>query len=123
MTQTYNKLKDSGCGELEIIHLRELHLELDCTVLAAYGWTNLVSLVPPYATPMTDAERRAFSTFEDAVIDRLFALNAERAAAERAAAADAPAKSAKAGKPKKPAAKSKAAKASQPQLNLEPPDD
>lgn len=89
LTQTYNRLKDPDCQEPEVLALRELHLELDRAVLTAYGWTDLVPLVPPYTTPQTDAEKRAFAAFEDAVIDRLFALNAERAEAERLAGATA----------------------------------
>ena len=38
--------------------------------------------VPPYTTPRTPAERLTFETFEDTVLDRLFALNATRAAEE-----------------------------------------
>jgi hypothetical protein len=87
LTQTYNELKDPNCHDPEILALRDLHLELDRAVLTAYGWADLVPRVPPYTTPRTDGEKHAFSAFEDAVIDRLFALNAERAAAERAAAA------------------------------------
>lgn len=125
LTQTYNELKDPDCNTSEVVRLRALHLELDRAVLAAYGWADLISSpgVPPCTTSSTDAERQACSAFEDAVIDRLFALNAERAAAERAIGADTRARSAKAGKPRKPAAKRKSAKASQPQLNLESPDD
>ena len=57
-----------------------LHIELDRAVLHAYGWDDIE--VPPYTTPRTPAERLAFEAFEDAVLDRLFALNAERAAEE-----------------------------------------
>jgi hypothetical protein len=51
-------------------------------VLTAYGWTDLVPLVPAFTVPYSDTERRNALLFEDAVIDRLFALNAERAAQE-----------------------------------------
>lgn len=66
-----------------IHHLRRLHEDLDRAVLAAYGWSDIV--VPPYC-PATPADRAAVTLFEDTVIDRLFALNAERAAEEAAAA-------------------------------------
>jgi hypothetical protein len=79
LTQTYNKLKDAGCQDEAIVALRNLHLDLDRAVLTAYGWDDLHPLVPPYTTPTTDAEKRALAAFEDAVIDRLFALNAHRA--------------------------------------------
>ncbi|MEZ4364023.1 MAG: DNA methyltransferase [Kofleriaceae bacterium] len=118
LTQTYNRLKDPACHEPDILALRELHLELDRAVLAAYGWTDLVGLVPPYTTPRSDADKRAFSAFEDAVIDRLFALNAERAEAERLAGLAAAPAGKKAKKPKA-AARGKKAKAT-PQLSLDP---
>jgi hypothetical protein len=82
LTATYNQLKDPDCDSdrlTEITQLRNLHEQLDRAVLAAYGWSDIP--VPPFC-PATDAERAAVSLFEDTVIDRLFALNAERAAAE-----------------------------------------
>ena len=78
LTQTYNKLKDAGCQDEAIVALRNLHLDLDRAVLTAYGWDDLHPLVPPYTTPTTDAEKRALAAFEDAIIDRLFALNDSR---------------------------------------------
>lgn len=76
-------------------HLRHLHEALDRAVLAAYGWADLP--VPPYCPPRPDDHPglAAVALFEDAIIDRLFALNAERAA-EEAAAAGRPAPAAKA---------------------------
>jgi hypothetical protein len=85
LTQTYNHLKDPDCTEPRIVELRELHLEMDRTVLAAYGWSDLP--VPRYPTPRTPAEEKALETFQDEVIDRLFVLNAERAEEERLAGA------------------------------------
>ncbi len=66
-----------------IHHLRYLHEELDRIVLAAYGWSDV--LVPPYCSRSDDpAAQAALSLFEDTVIDRLYALNAQRAAEEAA---------------------------------------
>ena len=81
LTITYNLLKDPACQEPRIIELRCLHEEMDRAVLAAYGWSDIA--VPAYGTPTTDAEKKALEAFEDEVIDRLFALNAERAEEER----------------------------------------
>jgi hypothetical protein len=69
-----------------IHYLRHLHEELDRAVLAAYGWSDIP--VPPYCPPRPadHAGKAAVSLFEDTIIDRLFALNAERAAEEAAAA-------------------------------------
>ena len=92
LTQTYNKLKDPACHDPDVVALRDLHLELDRAVLTAYGWADLLTSpgLPAYTTPATYADRRAFSAFEDAVIDRLFALNATRSAAESPAAVTIP---------------------------------
>ena len=91
LTQTYNRLKDPSCKDAPIVMLRALHEDLDRAVLAAYGCDIPV---PAFVTPMTDTATKALAAFEDEVIERLFALNAKRAAEE---ARDAPlAKSAKA---------------------------
>ncbi len=82
LTTTYNQLKDPDCDcdrIDDIRQLRALHEDLDRAVLDAYGWSDIT--VPPYC-PATDADRAAIALFEDLVIDRLFALNAERAAQE-----------------------------------------
>ena len=52
---------------------------MDRAVLDAYGWTDVA--VPPYC-PLSDADKQALQAFEDEVIDRLYALNAERAREE-----------------------------------------
>jgi hypothetical protein len=83
LTQTYNQLKDPRVSDPRVVALRRLHEELDRAVVAAYGWSDLV--VPAYGTPVTESEKKALARFEDEVIDRLFALNAVRAAEERAA--------------------------------------
>jgi hypothetical protein len=120
LTSTYNRLKDPHCEDPDVLTLRELHLDLDRAVLTAYGWTDLVPLVPPFPTPRTDAEKRAFAAFEDAVIDRLFALNAQRAEEERLAGAG----SAPATKAKRAAARAaKPRKAPTGQLSLDPQED
>jgi hypothetical protein len=73
------------------------------TVVAAYWRKDPV--LPAYGTPVTETEKKALARFEDEVIDRLFALNAVRAAEERAARERADgtqgAKAAKGGRKKK----------------------
>ena len=80
LTTTYNQLKDPDCATDEIEHLRRLHEAMDRAVLDAYGWSDIE--VPPYGT----AEPENLRAFTDEVIDRLFVLNADRAAEEAAAA-------------------------------------
>jgi hypothetical protein len=104
LTTTYNQLKDPACDDPEILALRRLHEGLDRAVLAAYAWPDIP--VPAYESPTTPASRVAQESFEDEIIDRLFALNATRAEKEQlqgsGKAATSPAKKA-ARKPQKTA--------------------
>ncbi len=81
LTITYNRLKDPSVTEPRIIELRRLHEEMDVAVLAAYGWSDIA--VPPFCIA-TDGDQKSLDAFETEVIDRLFALNAQRAEEERA---------------------------------------
>lgn len=76
LTTTYNRLKDPSAHDPRIVALRDLHEQLDREVLAAYGWSDIS--VPPYC----GADPKTFEAFEDEVLDRLFALNADRVRAE-----------------------------------------
>lgn len=76
LTKTYNALEDPELREPSVVRLRELHLELDAAVLEAYGWGELA----PPAYPTKHADPDAWRTFEGELLDRLFQLNAERAA-------------------------------------------
>ncbi len=66
--------------------LRQLHDELDAAVLAAYGWSDLLADLriahgnDPAAEGDSAAEAKR--RFEEAVLERLVALNAERSAEE-----------------------------------------
>ncbi|MEQ1438939.1 DNA methyltransferase [Fontimonas sp. SYSU GA230001] len=98
LTGMYNVLEKLRSGEPlsakeRVIHeqglvsvLRQLHDELDAAVLEAYGWSDLLPLLrvahgvdAPQENQTRDAARRAF---DEAVLERLVALNAERAAEE-----------------------------------------
>ncbi|MGE3752772.1 MAG: DNA methyltransferase [Planctomycetota bacterium] len=92
LTATYNLLKDPACNELAIHDLRKLHLELDRAVIEAYGWPvsddpERGIVVPPYTAPTTPEEEKVVAVFEEAVLGRLFALNAARAKEEAKAQA------------------------------------
>ena len=80
LTQTYNKQKDQLCMDASIVELRRLDEAMDRAILGAYNWDIAV---PPYGTPASDDEQLELDRFNDAVINRLFALNAERADDER----------------------------------------
>lgn len=79
LTITYNRLMDPGCEDPRIDELRDLHEEMDRAVLDAYGWSDVA--VPPFCLK-TPEDHAALEKFQDEVIDRLFVLNAERAAEE-----------------------------------------
>jgi hypothetical protein len=79
LTKAYNALQDPEARDERVLKLRHLHEEMDRAVLGAYGWPDIE--VPPYC-PTNDAEDRALQVFTDEVMDRLYVLNAERAAEE-----------------------------------------
>jgi len=84
LTTLYNMLTDPGDNpDPEITALIQAHELLDHTVLAAYGWSDID--VPPFPHPTTEEEQARHQAFEDEIIDRLFALNAQRAQLERLA--------------------------------------
>lgn len=98
LTGMYNVLEKLRSGEEltakeRTIHeqglvsvLRQLHDELDEAVLGAYGWADLLPVLriahgndaPAEGQSREDAKRE----FEEAILERLVALNAERAAEE-----------------------------------------
>lgn len=98
LTGMYNVLEKLRSGEPltdkeRTIHeqglvsvLRQIHDDLDAAVLDAYGWTDLLPLLrvghgndaPPEGQTREDAKR----AFDEAILERLVALNAERAAEE-----------------------------------------
>jgi hypothetical protein len=80
LTQTYNELKNPACDQPDIVALRRLHEDMDREVLYAYAWTDVA--VPPFCPKNAD-EQRAVEQFREIVVDRLFALNAQRAEEER----------------------------------------
>lgn len=101
LTGIYNVLDNLKAGEEltpkeRTIHdqglvsiLKQLHDELDLAVLEAYGWNDLVPLqevVNGNALPRTvEAEDRdeAIRRLDEALLERLVTLNAERVAEER----------------------------------------
>jgi hypothetical protein len=80
LTQLYNQLLDPKCDEQDVIELRKLHETMDRYVLDAYGWTDMD--IPPFC-PLNDSDESRLEQFRDDVIDRLFALNAQRAEEEK----------------------------------------
>jgi len=81
LTKTYNALKDADCDNPRILELRDLQEQVDTTVLAAYGWSDIE--VPPFCIA-DEADEKALRNFEDEVLERLFILNEQRVAEEAA---------------------------------------
>lgn len=79
LTDAYNDLIDIENTDGRVMGLRHLHEALDRAVLEAYGWSDLA--VPSYCS-MSEEEDAARKVFTNEVIDRLYVLNAERAAEE-----------------------------------------
>src|SRR5271163_380553 len=97
LTRTYNRFHARGETAPDIVRLRELHAEMDDTVLRAYGWDDLADRAAPEFIEQDADEGKTPKTrldwpaeFKDEVLARLLALNAERAAAERSAGVMAP---------------------------------
>jgi len=92
LTKTYNRFHARGENGADIARLRTLHHEMDVAVLRAYGWDDLADRAAPEFIEQEADEGKAPKTrldwpsdFKDAVLARLLALNAARAAEERAA--------------------------------------
>jgi hypothetical protein len=98
LTGMYNVLEKLRSGDVlsgkeRVIHeqglvsvLRQIHDDLDAAVLDAYGWSDLLPLLriahgndAPAEGQSRDEAKRAF---DEAILERLVALNAERAAEE-----------------------------------------
>lgn len=103
LTKTYNRFHDRNDRGADIQRLRDLHTEMDRSVLLAYArgevdvkkavvWRDLAErAVPEFIEQEADEGKTAKTrldwpqAFKDEVLGRLLDLNAERAAAERAA--------------------------------------
>ncbi len=108
LTATYNRFHDPDDDDDGIQTLRDLHVEMDLAVLAAYGWSDLPL---DHGYHQTKQGLR-FTVSEPArveLLDRLLELNHQRYAEELAAGLhEKPAKAAKAGKVKPAKAKAPA---------------
>jgi hypothetical protein len=92
LTKIYNRFHERGQNAPDIARLRELHAEMDVSVLRAYGWSDLADRAEPeFIEQDADEDKQGEtrfgwpSDFRDEVLARLLALNAARAAQERAA--------------------------------------
>ncbi|MBK5221553.1 MAG: restriction endonuclease [Acidimicrobiia bacterium] len=84
LTKTYNQVHAPAEGAPDIVRLRELHIELDCAVRDAYGWTDLKLNHQHWETPQ-GMRFTVSPEAKDELLDRLLELNQERYASEVAA--------------------------------------
>ena len=89
LTKTYNLIHDPGVADIEVAHLRALHVEVDEAVCAAYGWDDL-----PLDHSHYDTRQGVRWTVSPAarleLLDRLLELNHSRYADEQAASSASP---------------------------------
>ena len=82
LTALYNMIHDPEISDTDIIHLRELHEQVDQFVAAAYGWDDLDLSHSFHSVDYLPVNDRVRHTFSEAVrfelLDRLTLLNKER---------------------------------------------
>jgi hypothetical protein len=84
LTKTYNRVHDPRELDPDIVHLRELHLQLDHAVRDAYGWSDLALDHSHWETPQ-GVRFTVSMAAKDELLDRLLELNHKRYADEVAA--------------------------------------
>ena len=106
LTKTYNRFHDPDERSPGILHLRDLHAQMDRAVLDAYGWTDILP-VYDFRPQLDESIRLTWAEdTRDEVLARLLELNRVMAAREAEEAAQAEA----ATPGKKPARKKRGSK-------------
>lgn len=77
LTTTYNKVRDASVTDPEVQALREIHREIDHTVLAAYGWADIDPQVGFHDTKI-GVRWTVFKEARFEILDRLRTLNQQR---------------------------------------------
>jgi hypothetical protein len=82
LTKAYNLVHDPAVSDVEIVHLRDLHVEVDEAVCAAYGWADLALDHGHYDT--RQGVRWTVSPIAQVeLLDRMLELNHARYAEEQ----------------------------------------
>jgi type I restriction-modification system DNA methylase subunit len=108
ITKLYNLVNDPGLddsSDLDIARLRQVHVQLDEAVIAAYGWVN-IELAHGFHTYRQMTRWTVSPAARVEILDRLLAENLRRAAAQE-----------KSEKPKKATAKSARGSSRRPGVN------
>jgi hypothetical protein len=86
LTTTYNRFHDEDDQDSRIAELRSLHCQIDCDVIAAYGWQDMALNHDFHPMPhLPENDRIRYNISEDArleILRRLSRLNRERYQAE-----------------------------------------
>jgi hypothetical protein len=77
LTKTYNRFHNSSETSADIVELRDLHVEMDTAVAAAYGWTDL-NLGHDFHNTKQGLRFTISEAARREVLDRLLRLNHER---------------------------------------------
>jgi len=81
LTKIYNRFNSPDCSGADIQKLRQLHVEMDNAVAAAYGWTNL-NLGHGFHQTKQGVRYTISEAARREILDRLLRLNHERYAVE-----------------------------------------
>jgi hypothetical protein len=84
LTKTYNRFHDADENNADIVRLREVHVDLDCAVRDAYGWSDL-ELDHHHWETSQGVRFTVSPAAKDELLDRLLELNHQRYAEEVAA--------------------------------------
>lgn len=77
LTKTYNRFHDPDEAAVDITYLRDLHMEMDCAVTAAYGWDDL-NLGHSFHQTKQGLRFTVSESARGQVLERLLVLNHER---------------------------------------------
>jgi hypothetical protein len=81
LTTTYNHVHDPADSDQEVVHLRDIHAEIDYAVLAAYGWSDLDPQIGHHDTKIGTRWTLSKKARSE-LLDRLLEENHRRRAAE-----------------------------------------
>jgi len=84
LTKTYNFFHDPDCQDEDIVHLRELHVQMDRVILACYGWEDLDLQHGFYENERGKVRFTVSPTVRDQILRRLLELNLQIAEEEEA---------------------------------------
>ena len=83
LTKTYNLVHDAAVTDADIAELRTIHRDIDCAVIRAYGWDDLLDQLDHGFHPVARETRYTIgSSAQREILDRLLELNHDQYAEE-----------------------------------------